>query len=72
MTSPRPLTRTQRYALGELRFYSRRTPRDIGVRSDVLWRLEERGLVQRNLHEEWSITSAGIALLRDLDNSVEN
>lgn len=33
--------------------------RHIGVRSDVLWRLEERGLVARNAHEQWYIRDAG-------------
>ena len=33
----------------------------LGTRSDVLWRLEERGLVSRNFHHQWRITSAGEA-----------
>lgn len=56
------LTFTQRRALGGLlRATTGQDAKSLGVRSDVLWRLEERGLVTRNLHNEWRITSAGEA-----------
>lgn len=57
---PKRLTFPQRRALGELLRASRsRTAKSIFTRSDVLWRLEECGLVRRNIHNEWSITLAG-------------
>lgn len=56
------LTFPQRRALGELkRATTGRTARSIYTRSDVLWRLEERGYASRNLHNDWRITSAGEA-----------
>jgi hypothetical protein len=39
------------------------TAKAIGVRSDVLWRMEERGWVTRDLHGRWRIKSAGIEVL---------
>lgn len=60
MTAAQPLTFAQRRALCELRWATRsRTANSIFTRSDVLWRLEERGLVTRNIHDEWQITRAG-------------
>ena len=54
------LTFPQRRALGELRRATvGRSAKSIYTRSDVLWRLEERGLVSRNLHQQWRITPAG-------------
>jgi ribosomal protein S19E (S16A) len=50
--------------LGSLEFGNGRTAKWLGVRSDVLWRLEERGLVSRNAHERWRITDKGRAVLR--------
>ncbi len=55
------LTFPQRKALGGIieRSTQHATAKQLGVRSDVLWRLEERGLVTRSLHEEWYVTRAG-------------
>jgi hypothetical protein len=55
------LTFPQRRALGELSRSSvvSRSARSIFTRSDVLWRLEERGLVARNAHDQWHITPKG-------------
>lgn len=54
------LTFPQRRVLGDLmRATVGRTAKSLGVRSDVLWRLEERGLVSRNLHDEWRIRPEG-------------
>lgn len=36
-----------------------RDAKSIFTRSDVLWRLEERGLVARSLFDQWRITPAG-------------
>lgn len=59
MTAER-LTFPQRRALGELlRATTSRTAKSIFTRSDVLWRLQERGYVTRNIHQEWRITPAG-------------
>jgi hypothetical protein len=56
------LTFPQRRALGELRRATvGRDAASIFTRSDVLWRLEERGLVARNYHQQWRITPAGEA-----------
>lgn len=57
----RHLTKRQRTVIDTLSFGSPRTARWMGVRSDVLWRLEERGLVARNADMEprWRITDAG-------------
>jgi hypothetical protein len=56
------LTFPQRRALGELvRATAGRTAKSMFVRSDVLWRLEEQGLVARNFHQQWRITQAGEA-----------
>jgi hypothetical protein len=54
------LTRRQRTVLMSLETGSR-TARWLGVRSDVLWRLEERGLVSRNsdMEPRWTITLKG-------------
>ena len=45
-----------------------RTPmsaRTLHTRSDLLWRLEERGMVQRNAHQQWRILPAGERALED-------
>lgn len=56
------LTFPQRRALGELmRATTRRSAKSIFTRSDVLWRLEERGFVARNGHDQWHIMPAGEA-----------
>ncbi len=56
------LTFPQRRALGQLVGATvGRSAKSLYTRSDVLWRLEERGLVTRNLHDQWRITSAGEA-----------
>lgn len=57
------LTFPQRKALGNLSRSStgRRTARQLGVRSDVLWRLQERGFAASNIHNEWHITTRGQA-----------
>lgn len=39
------------------------TAGSIGVRADVLWRMEERGWVARNMHEVWHILPDGRAAL---------
>jgi len=39
--------------------------RDLHTRSDLLWRLEERGLIQRNAHQQWRILPAGEQALDD-------
>jgi len=52
------LTRRQATVLATLECRDRMTAADMGVRSDVLWRLEERGLVARNAHEQWHIRQA--------------
>jgi hypothetical protein len=54
------LTFPQRRALGELRRATvPRSARSIFTRSDVLWRLEERGFVTRSIGDVWRITSRG-------------
>lgn len=61
-TASTALTFPQRRALGELvRATVPRSPRSIFTRRDVLWRLEERGLVRRTIHDDWTITAAGEA-----------
>lgn len=57
------LTRPQAIVLRALSHGGYRTARELGVRSDVLWRLEERGLVGRNLHQQWHIRQAGTEAL---------
>lgn len=59
---PRALTTRQRTTLSSLSPRGGLRARELGVRSDVLWRLEERGLVARDLHERWYLTDAGRAL----------
>ena len=60
MSAAERLTFPQRRALGELlRATVGRSPASIFTRRDVLWRLEERGYVARNLHDQWRITPAG-------------
>jgi hypothetical protein len=57
----RALTRRQAIVLRTLSGPSR-TPmsaRTLHTRSDLLWRLEERGLVHRNAHQQWRILPAG-------------
>jgi predicted transcriptional regulator len=41
--------------------------RQLGVRSDVLWRLEERGLVRRDsdIEPNWYITDKGKKIIAD-------
>lgn len=39
------------------------TAKQIGVRSDVLWRIEEAGWVARTLHDKWYIRPGGRAAL---------
>jgi Mn-dependent DtxR family transcriptional regulator len=58
------LTFPQRRALGELKRSAvrNRTAKSIFTRSDVLWRLEERGLVARNPGGMWHITPKGEAV----------
>jgi hypothetical protein len=41
----------------------KRTAKDMHVRSDVLWRMQEAGWVARTLHQEWYIRDAGQAAL---------
>ena len=54
------LTFPQRRVLGDLmRATTGRNAKSLHTRSDVLWRLEERGLVSRNLHQQWRITTKG-------------
>lgn len=55
------LTRRQRTVLSSLYFGNPKTAQWLGVRSDVLWRLEERGFVGRNadMQPKWHITTAG-------------
>jgi hypothetical protein len=59
------LTPRQITVLSTLEFGNPQTARNIGVRSDVLWRMEERGLVARNsdMDPRWSITGGGRAAL---------
>lgn len=59
------LTPRQTTVLRTLAFADRMTPQRIGVRSDVLWRMEERGLVARNAHDQWRITPKGRDALGD-------
>jgi hypothetical protein len=59
--SNRTLTIRQYTVLQTLGCGRKMTASEVGVRSDVLWRLEERGLVARNLHEKWHIQPAGQA-----------
>jgi hypothetical protein len=54
------LTIRQYTVLQTLRMGRRMTARQIGVRADVLWRLEERGLVGRNMHDQWRIRPDGV------------
>lgn len=54
------LTFPQRRVLGDLmRATAGRTAKSLHTRSDVLWRLEERGYVARNIHQQWRITAEG-------------
>lgn len=57
------LTFPQRKALGGLLRSSvgRLTPKQLHVRADVLWRLQERGLVASSGHGDFHITQAGQA-----------
>lgn len=52
-------TPRQATVLGTLECVDHRTARWMGVRSDVLWRMEERGWVSRDLHEQWYIRPGG-------------
>lgn len=53
------LTRRQATVLRALSGGDSMSARDIGVRSDVLWRLEERGMVGRSVHHQWRIRLTG-------------
>jgi hypothetical protein len=66
------LTTRQRTVLQTLRNRNPMTADRIGVRSDVLWRLEERGLVARTSsrgrgRESWYILQAGRDALEQPD-----
>lgn len=67
MTQQPRLTRHQVIVLRALSTSSgaAMSARRLGTRSDVLWRLEERGLVQRNAHQQWRIEPAGKQALDD-------
>lgn len=66
-----PTTRqgTVLYSLNAAVGTGRRSARDMGVRSDVLWRMEEAGWVARSYtcrkrpDDKWYIKAAGIAAL---------
>jgi hypothetical protein len=59
-------TRRQKTVLWTLRMGQKMTAADIGVRSDVLWRMEEVGWVARSVHgplgDIWYILPAGRAV----------
>lgn len=60
MSDAEILTFPQRRVLGALMNATvPRTAKSIGTRSDVLWRLQERGYVRSNFADQWSITSRG-------------
>ena len=59
----RALTRRQAIVLRELSHATDKTPRELGVRSDVLWRLSERGFVGRTAQDAYYIKPAGLAAL---------
>lgn len=61
----RNLTKRQRAVLTLLATSGSKTPRYLGVRRDVLWRLEERGLVGSMSGERFSITRAGREAIED-------
>ncbi len=52
-------TRRQYTVLQTLEFGRKMTAKQIGVRSDVLWRMEERGWVARDALDVWHILLAG-------------
>jgi len=54
------LTKRQRTVMWSLCFGAH-TARHLGVRSDVLWRLEERGMVARNsdMEPRWTLLQKG-------------
>jgi len=49
--------------LATLAMSNPRTAKEMHVRSDVLWRMQEAGWVARTAHQEWYIKSAGHAAL---------
>lgn len=53
------LTTRQTTVLQTIQHGEKMTARELGVRADVMWRLEERGLAARNAHEKWYILPAG-------------
>jgi len=54
------LTKRQRTVLVSLLSGAGYTAKEMGVRSDVLWRLEEKGFVVRTLFGDvWYITGSG-------------
>jgi hypothetical protein len=55
-------TRRQQTVLWTLRHGQKMTAAQIGVRSDVMWRMEEVGWVARDLHNVWHILEAGAAV----------
>jgi hypothetical protein len=63
-------TRRQLTVLATLRDGRRMTAAEIGVRADVMWRMEEVGWVARNLHQVWHIRPAGAAV-SDQDRGLE-
>jgi hypothetical protein len=70
------LTRRQYTVLKTLYSRGKMTADDIGVRSDVLWRLEERGLVARDSslgrgREKWFIHQAGRVVVDDHEQARE-
>jgi hypothetical protein len=53
----------QSTVLATLELQNHRTARWLGVRSDVLWRMEERGWVGRNNYDQWYIKDGGHSAL---------
>ena len=62
----RTLTRRQQTILQSLAVSNGETAKQLGVRSDVLWRLEEMGLVVRTIHERWLLTGRGVLMAQEL------
>lgn len=52
-------TQRQGTVLQTLSNHQKMTAKQIPVRSDVMWRMEERGWVARNYFEAWHILPAG-------------
>ena len=59
------LTTRQRAVLRLLSTSGTTTAKYLGVRSDVLWRLEEQGLVSSPNGIRWCITRKGIEAIED-------